>query len=253
VILSFAGAAIMVGVALATLGHPSGTVRTGGPIVVPQRTFEPWVTASPSPSTAPLPPEVPTNGPGSLVTSTQSGPVLGAKGRVRHIRVAVESNIASKLEELGAAIDDALGDRRSWIGGSGVRFQRVAVGHAYDLTIILATRHTAYEMCRAGWVDIRAEGVPYTSCHTGHQVIINLDRWMLSVPEYASTGVPLRQYRQYVINHEVGHELGHGHELCRGSGQPAPVMQTQTLGLKGCLANPWPYLHGARYTGPPAP
>jgi Protein of unknown function (DUF3152) len=49
----------------------------------------------------------------------------------------------------------------------------------------------------------------------------------------------LPTYRQYVVNHEVGHRLGH--MLCPGTRQPAPVMQQQTLGMHGCTVNPWPY------------
>lgn len=78
--------------------------------------------------------------------------------------------------------------------------------------------------------------------------MINLDRWLHAVPEY---GGDVALYRQYVINHEVGHGLGLGHQACPGRGRPAPVMQQQTFGLKGCLPNGWPYVAGVFVSGPP--
>ena len=70
----------------------------------------------------------------------------------------------------------------------------------------------------------------YTSCRYGDRAVINLARWATAVPDYKGD---IATYRLYVINHEVGHVLGHGHEQCPGPGQVAPVMQQQTLGPPG--------------------
>jgi hypothetical protein len=49
----------------------------------------------------------------------------------------------------------------------------------------------------------------------------------------------LNMYRTYVILHEFGHALGHGHENCETYGGPAPVMMQQTLGTGKCFPDPW--------------
>jgi hypothetical protein len=196
--------------------------------------------------------DFPAAGPGEFNFHLAPGPVLGTAGTLRRFRVAIERGAPEDLGLFAATLDTTLGDQRSWIGGRQVRFQRVANGGPHDFTIYLATAETAARMCAEGGVNIQIGGEPFTSCRSPGRVILNLNRWRLSVEQFVDRKVPLALYRQYVINHEVGHELGHGHELCPAGGRPAPVMQTQTLGLGRCAANPWPYLDGRRFEGPPA-
>lgn len=176
-----------------------------------------------------------------------AGPSFGNAGPVWRYRVAVESGLSSTPGNFAAEVNAVLGDPRSWIAGNDVRFQQVGPTGSAHFTIWLATPATAATLCASSGVDITRNGVPYTSCRAGSNVVINADRYFGSVPGF---GAPLDVYRGYMINHEIGHWLGHSHELCPAAGQPAPVMQQQTLDLQGCVANSWPYLDGARYAGP---
>ncbi|MEU7905989.1 DUF3152 domain-containing protein [Actinoplanes sp. NPDC049118] len=182
---------------------------------------------------------------GGFVFADGYGPVLGAAGTLRRFRVAVEENLGEgDGGDFAGEVDRILGDPRSWIAGRQFRLQRVPRPADSEFTIFLASADTSERMCARG--GLRTEG--FTSCRLPGQVIINHDRWRYSVPDY---GAPLGTYRAYAINHEVGHQLGHGHEACTGRGEPAPVMMQQTYGLKGCVANSWPYLDGRRHAGNP--
>jgi hypothetical protein len=68
--------------------------------------------------------------------------------------------------------------------------------------------------------------------------VINAVRWGIGAKTY---GRDLLSYREYLINHEVGHGLGRGHVRCPRPGWRAAVMVQQTKSLEGCRANPWPY------------
>ncbi|HNV16021.1 MAG TPA: DUF3152 domain-containing protein, partial [Dermatophilaceae bacterium] len=75
------------------------------------------------------------------------------------------------------------------------------------------------------------------SCWWGGRAVLNLHRWVRGSATY---GTDLTSYRTYLVNHEVGHGLGHRHVSCPAPGRPAPIMVQQTLGLEGCRAWPWP-------------
>ena len=156
-------------------------------------------------------------------------------------RVEVETGSAQSAQAFAAAVDATLADPASWTGQGRWSVQR-ATDDDVDLVIRLATAATVGEVCEAAGVDDGA----YASCRAGQFVMINLDRWLHAVPDYRGD---VASYRHYVINHEVGHGLGFGHQACPGPGRLAPVMQQQTLGLNGCLPNGWPYVAGKLVSG----
>ncbi|WP_246277551.1 DUF3152 domain-containing protein [Phytohabitans rumicis] len=254
--VSLAGVLALAGVLVASPDAPAadGPVWDAGAPTTPAPSGSATPTPAPSASPTPvlrLPGPVPSTGSGTFEYATGRGPVLGRAGQLRRYRVAVEDGADEDVARFATAVDSALGAPGSWIANGQRRFQRVPDGGGHDFTVYLVTAATAREMCAAVWVDNRVDGKSYTSCRGLGKVIINLDRWRLSVPHYVAAKVPLDVYRSYVVNHEVGHELGFAHERCPGRGKLAPVMMQQTLFLNGCVANPWPYVDGERYAGPP--
>lgn len=217
----------------------SAAAPSDRPVVAPQPSqVQPAVAVDPA--------DVPQTGPGTFAYATGTGKTLGKAGTLRKFQVAVEKNTGQNANAFAAAIDRILGDQRSWIAAGKSRFQRVPSGGSHEFVIYLATPATSEKMCAAGGLHTDK----FTSCRLPGQVIINLERWLTGVPDY---GASLDVYQAYAINHEVGHQLGLYHEACPGRGQAAPVMQQQTYGLQGCVANGWPYVAGVRVTGPPVP
>jgi len=184
----------------------------------------------------------PPDGPRRWRYATGTGPGAGRAGRLLRYRVAVEEGIAGVSPDgFAGAVTATLSDPRSWTAGGRWRLQPVGRTGTYDFTVYLATPGTRDRLCAMGYDR-------YTSCRNGDRVVINVARWARGVPQYRGA---LATYRQYVVNHEVGHRLGQRHERCPGKGRPAPTMQQQTLGLHGCRPNPWPFRAGRRYAGPP--
>jgi Protein of unknown function (DUF3152) len=228
-------------------GHPtrgSSPVSTSEAAADAPTASAPAVVAptAPEPSAPRRTPAVtfPVIGSGQWTVAGESGTVVGRSGQLMRFRVAVEADIAGvEPEAFAAHVDWVLADPQGWTAGGRWRFQRVGPGQASDFTVYLATPATRDQLCGGGYDQ-------YTSCRNGERVVINVPRWVSGAPTF---GDDLDNYRKYVLNHEIGHRLGHGHELCPGAGRPAPLMQQQTLGLHGCTPNPWPFVDGRAYHG----
>lgn len=68
----------------------------------------------------------------------------------------------------------------------------------------------------------------------GHRMYLNAYRWTNGAP---ASKLPLDDYRQYMVSHEMGHILGHDHVKCPGPGHPAPIMMQQTVSIGSCSPN----------------
>lgn len=158
-------------------------------------------------------------------------------------------------EGFARMVTQTLANPKSWTHNPQFGFRRVDAGKP-DFRISLVTPMTTREAC--GY-EIPIE----TSCYNPSygpsgesRVVINEARWVRgAVPFQGDIG----SYRQYLVNHEVGHAIGYQrHEPCSDSGALAPVMMEQTFGLdnnaaamydptsikpdsKVCRFNPWPY------------
>lgn len=108
-------------------------------------------------------------------------------------------------------------------------------GWAQVYRFVRGTRGISIRLCRP--TTLKREGCREDdlSCAIlgGNQVWLNADRWMRGAPK---SRLPLEEYRQYMVSHEVGHALGYDHATCPGSG-PVPIMVQQTRGIGACTPN----------------
>ncbi|MCW2616403.1 MAG: uncharacterized protein JWN08_3397 [Frankiales bacterium] len=182
--------------------------------------------ASPPPSPAAV---VVERGSGAFSTVPGGSSTTGA-GPLLTYRVELEAGLGLDPVGVARSVDTTLADPRSWTSGGRRSLRRVA-GEA-DLRVSLASPATVDRLC----APLRTLG--RYSCANGDRVVLNVARWLTGVPAYEGR---LEEYRDYLVNHEVGHVLGFGHAPCPGAGQVAPVMLQQSIGLDGCTRGPWPY------------
>lgn len=139
------------------------------------------------------------------------------------------------LTEFSDTVFSTLNDPRGW-PRAGAVFQEAdgTDPNACSMTLTLAA---ADQM-----TSFSTECSDEYSCRVGNDVIINIDRWNNATEGWLNAGGTVERYRTMVINHEVGHRLGHlDNELtCPAVNQPAPLMQQQSMDLLGCVPNEWP-------------
>ncbi|WP_280719837.1 DUF3152 domain-containing protein [Kitasatospora sp. MAP5-34] len=182
---------------------------------------------------------------GNFTTAAANGPAVG-QGDIRRYRVETENGIGVDPQLAAAQIRNILADKRSWTADGKDGFQLVADG-TYDFTVRIASPTTVDRICGAAGLKTGGE----VNCDVDKQVMVNVKRWTTGSPQFTGT---IDDYRALIINHEVGHRIGHGHEGCPGAGKLAPAMMQQIYGLNGCLPNAWPYTADGTYiSGPPAP
>ncbi|MFG2621081.1 DUF3152 domain-containing protein [Streptomyces sp. NPDC048507] len=185
-----------------------------------------------------LPIDAKLTGPGAFDTVPGVAKAPG-KGKLWRYRVDVEQGLGLDAQLFAEAVQRTLNDQRSWAHNGAMTFERVPGGEV-DFVITLASPGTTGAWCAKSGLDTTVDNVSCDSAAT-ERVMINAFRWAQGSPTYGPQ--QMLAYRQMLINHEVGHRLGHGHVSCQTPGSLAPIMQQQTKSLDidniHCLPNPW--------------
>lgn len=164
------------------------------------------------------------------------------RGKVLRFRVDVEKGLPLDGALFSQTVFKTLNDERSWAHGGARTFERVSSGPA-DIVVTLASPGTTAKWCAKSGLDITVDNVSCDAAST-ERTMINAFRWAQGAETFGAGR--MHEYRQMLINHEVGHRLGHGHTGCPKAGELAPVMMQQTkfLSLDGgptCKPNAWPF------------
>ncbi|AKK02556.1 DUF3152 domain-containing protein [Corynebacterium epidermidicanis] len=199
-------------------------------------------------------------GDGTFRVVGSPGPKVGqGQEKVFNYVIEIENGVNTALyggdDAVAAMVDATLNNPKGWTVDPKFAFQHVAPDQNPEYRIQLTSLDTTHEHCGH---DLAME----TSCFTpvGNRVILNESRWVRGA---TTAQGDLGLYRQYLINHEVGHGLGFAaHQACGEGGALAPIMMQQTLSLnnselfridpnevyqddnKTCSFNPWPYPYG---------
>ncbi len=237
----------------------------GGPVVGEAPTSGDLTDASgPVVPTAELPAggDFPISGRNTWRVVPGTTPQVG-QGRPFTYTVEIEdgATLAEGDQAFATAVDATLDDPRSWAGSGQIALRRIdaTAGQVPDFRVSLTSQLSTRAQC--GY-QIRYEA----SCWKSElgRVLINGARWVRGAGAFEGQ---LGLYRQYAINHEVGHVFRNPHVPCEANGALAPVMMQQSFGVaddylaqltdsspqgleiprdgKVCRPNAWPFPTGS--------
>jgi hypothetical protein len=157
---------------------------------------------------------------------------------------------------VASLVDQTLANPKSWTSDGRFAFRRIDSGTP-TFRISLSSQMTVRADDECGY-QIQLE----TSCYnrTSGRVVLNVARWVRGAIAFQGD---IGSYRQYMVNHEVGHAIGfRQHQPCASDGGLAPIMMQQTFGVANdaiaaldpqgvvpangftCRFNPWPFPRG---------
>ena len=130
-------------------------------------------------------------------------------------------------------IQKTLADTRGW-AGRGYTFVHRA--HTDSVDVVLALCNKDEMDARFGHsLELRDLSVTnfgiWPAC-----VYFHRDNWESPPPSFTGT---LQTYREYLVQHEIGHALGKRHAAEGTDGGACHVMYQQTKGTSRCTPNPW--------------
>lgn len=170
------------------------------------------------------------------------------------IENGIDTSAIGGDEAVARMVDSTLANPKSWVHDRMFAFRRIDRGEP-DFRISLTSRQTTRNLCG---FEIPIDSSCYNSDLA--RVVLSEARWVRGALAFNGD---IGSYRQYLVNHEVGHAIGYSqHQPCENDGGLAPVMMQQTFGTandeiatldphgvvpmdgKRCRFNPWPYPRG---------
>ena len=140
--------------------------------------------------------------------------------------ISIQDGLKRSLKHFGDFVENVLTDKRTW---KRYKFERTLNKSEAKFKIILTKPSNIYNLCNM-------KGLSCTNMIT-KDVFINSNRWFNGSKP---SKLGLNEYRKYLINHEVFHALGGGHNVCKEN-EICPVSHQHTIGIpKNSKSNSWP-------------